>query len=311
MIKYDALFQEYIPMNRKERYFTGTVLPMIICRDNFACFEHILDLIGVKNYQEVIVNEETTNIQFFTEYSLSEAFRGNRFKDIPGSKETPDILILLVSKDERLILIVIEAKMYSRPNKKNLENQMSDQKEHILKYIAKELNIDDEDVYHVLLLPDQLKKEIIDDGAYKVITWQDISDKYKKVLPKDDYFLNVLDCALREYNNLVSYPTRSGQNCAGKPLPGNTIYTYYKEDRLHQRHLLKELGFDGKETLSPIKIMGRQGGLDGKAIREDIESGGWKKQTYETSHEEEPFNRNWFYVEEFIEKIDNHEMNQN
>ncbi|MCC6556300.1 MAG: hypothetical protein IT372_25345 [Polyangiaceae bacterium] len=36
-----------LPFNRKERFFTGTVLPMLVCADDFAHFGRLTDLVGL------------------------------------------------------------------------------------------------------------------------------------------------------------------------------------------------------------------------------------------------------------------------
>ncbi len=43
----DQPLADRLPLNRKERYYTGTVLPMIVCCDEFAHFGRFLRLCGV------------------------------------------------------------------------------------------------------------------------------------------------------------------------------------------------------------------------------------------------------------------------
>jgi hypothetical protein len=59
----------WLPFNRKERYFTGTVLPMLACSEGFAHFPRLLRLCGVPD-DKCRVPER---LQFYTEYSLREA----------------------------------------------------------------------------------------------------------------------------------------------------------------------------------------------------------------------------------------------
>jgi len=61
-----------LPLNRKERFFTGTVFPMITCKDNFAHLHILMSLLGVSPIPTIVANPDETNIQFFTEYSLQE-----------------------------------------------------------------------------------------------------------------------------------------------------------------------------------------------------------------------------------------------
>jgi hypothetical protein len=50
-------------------------------------------------------------------------------------------------------------------------------------------------------------------------------------------------------------------------------------------------------------MMGRQSGLSGRQLLNDIESGKWMQQTYEVNSRPKPANRNWFYIQEFVELV--------
>lgn len=62
------LIDSGLPLNRKERFFTGTVFPMIVCRDNFKHFTRFTSLIKACEGLEIIAKPSSANIQFFTEY---------------------------------------------------------------------------------------------------------------------------------------------------------------------------------------------------------------------------------------------------
>lgn len=73
---------ERLPLNRKERYYTGTVLPMIVAADGFAHLHRFLHLSGLR------VNPAGANplvggqdIQFFTEYGFAESVFTARDKE--------------------------------------------------------------------------------------------------------------------------------------------------------------------------------------------------------------------------------------
>lgn len=52
-------------------------------------------------------------------------------------------------------------------------------------------------------------------------------------------------------------------------------------------------------------VVGRVGGLAGKLLKLDLESGGWRGQKYETNLEmTEPPNRNWFRLSEFAQLVE-------
>ena len=130
-----------LPFNRKERYFTGTVLPMLVCADNFAHFGRLCELVGLGRI-EVDPRPASTNIQFFTEYSFVESVFGEskaRFPDAPTRKDTPDVLIYV--GDPRRALIAIEAKMYDRPTTGELNEQIAAQAT-LIRYIAERLDVE-------------------------------------------------------------------------------------------------------------------------------------------------------------------------
>jgi hypothetical protein len=65
-----------LPFNRKERFFTGTVLPMLVCTDGFAHFGRLTELVGLGRI-DVDPHPDSTNVQFFTEYSFVESVIGD------------------------------------------------------------------------------------------------------------------------------------------------------------------------------------------------------------------------------------------
>jgi hypothetical protein len=280
----EMMAKENLPLNRKERFFTGTVFPMIVCRDNFAHFHHFLKLMGVTDPIEINAGRGSENIQFFTEYSFVESISDKdrkRFPNPPILKDTPDILVL-VNIIGKKILIAIEAKMYDLPTANDLKDQMDRQRHNILDYLEKRLAIDE--LYHLALLPNKLSHALKNDGFdYPAITWETISSQYQSVYG-DDYFLNILELSLANYDELVSRKLDFRKNC-GALMKGQQIYNDYENGTLKQT------------------IMGRNGGIGGDVINDIIENR-WPHHQYETSSEANPFNRNWFPIKKFVELVD-------
>jgi hypothetical protein len=276
------LIEDELPLNRKERFFTGTVFPMIVCRDNFKYFTLFASLFEGCEGLEVTAKPDSANVQFFTEYSLFESIYTDRakrrFTNAPTSKDTPDIIILI--QGETKTLIAIEAKMYDTPNNESLINQLNNQKKHI-DYLVEKLNIDK--AIQCVLLPEKLCSQIGNLGV-QIITWETIHNTYEHVL-RDDYFLDLLKISLDSYDELVAERRQYGKNSEKKML-GEDIYDNFKSRQLD------------------MVIMGRYMGLKGDYLLNDIQSGQWKKQEYETSSARTPFNDNWFHIEDFIELID-------
>jgi hypothetical protein len=276
-----------LPMNRKERYFTGTVFPMIVCADGFRHLDVFAELIPGCRLPRIEAAPAQANIQFFTEYSLVESIYGRdtkkRFPDPPKTKDTPDIVILIMG--EKSLLIALEAKMYHQPQVHSLVTQLKAQRI-LLAYLKRRLAVDE--VWHAALLPKGFLSELDravpaghEDSDFPIIRWEDLLEKYRAVRPQGDYFIGVLDLALRDWKTLCSQPLAYGLN-AERMMKGGVIHRLF-------------------ETGQAPRVMGRSGGLWGPTLAEDIASGNWRTQDYEVSSAAEPPNKNWFYVGEFVE----------
>jgi hypothetical protein len=288
MILKDLLKSE-LPLNRKERFFTGTVFSMLVCRENFKYFNLFTKLINGCGELKVSANSTSANIQFFSEYSLVESIvtkeDKKRFPSPPKTKDTPDIIVLFT--DLPKTLISIEAKMYDVPYAWALKKQMDDQQKHI-DYLKEKLNINR--VYQCALLPEELCKresyekdasKYIRDTDYQIITWEQLIKAYQEVCP-EDYFLGLLKFALESYAALVSHWVVNYE----RRLHGHDIYDGFKSGNLN------------------IKIMGRENGIKGDPLKQDIETGKWKTQEYEIGFKGDSPSENWFSIEDFVKMID-------
>ena len=276
------LLETGLPLNRKERFFTGTVFPMVVCKNNFENINLLLSLFDLPETINVNVSPDSENILFFTEYSLVESLIGTakeRFKELPDSKDTPDIVILI--EDKKKYLIALEAKMYDVPSVDKLNLQMNGQGK-ILNSVGKTLGINE--FYHYLLLPERFKQKVLGLN-YPVITWEDIMRAYEPVCA-GDYFFELLRISLDKYDELVSLGLTFSMNCEERVL-GEKIYDRFKRGDVF------------------MVSMGREGGLRGNKLKEDIDSGSWCKYRYETSSKRpKDINRNWFLVEDFIKLLE-------
>ncbi len=279
-----------LPLNRKEKFYTGTVFPMIVCKDNFKHLHLLLSLLGIPHIPDIVANSNESNILFFTEYNLVDAIKNKQktainkiYKNVPEKEDVPDIVMLIQSKIN--ILVVFEAKMYDLPSAKDLEEQMENQ-QNILNFIQENFGVNQANTYHYALLPEKLKIKLKKELSYKVVTWEEIYKKYVEYEPewREDYFFELLRIALEEYDQLAAN-NKGGENCE-KKLSGDKIYTGFKEGTI-------------------IKLwIGRQGGIKGKGLKNDMDNGKWKTIHYQTNSNEPEGNPNWFSVEEFIQRID-------
>jgi hypothetical protein len=85
-----------LPINRKERYYTGTVLPMLVASDGFAHLDRFLRLCGLPAVDIAPGLEGDQTFQFLTEYGFAESvFTEVDKSNWPGPLEadTPDIVL--------------------------------------------------------------------------------------------------------------------------------------------------------------------------------------------------------------------------
>ena len=274
----DQPLADRLPLNRKERYYTGTVLPMIVCCDEFAHFGRFLRLCGAPD-GAFVAGPAATNLQFFTEYGFKEALvdGSESFFGDPGGKDTPDVVVYIESNPS--VLLGIEAKVFSRPSTSALKNQIQSQAE-LFSLMRDGLRTRPQ-VYQVALLPAGLKVcERIADA--QVLTWELVADTFRDVAPA--YWIRVLDEALERYDGLVSKASAGGQN----------------NDGIRSGEVIKKQ-WDGGDR--EFTCMGRRGGLSGEDLARDIDTGGWREWDYEVRRNPLPSNRNWFSIESFLAKL--------
>ena len=281
-----------LPMNRKEVFFTATVLPGIVCCKDFGRFDAFLHVLS---FDSIAVDgrPETANIQFFTEYSLRDSAAPKsvkeRFPVTARGNERPDLMILIDQPAKRS-LIAIEAKMFSTVNPNGLMSQMEAQRKNILNPLGDYLKAD---AVHFALLPKKLIDAWKDDcpselsalrdslGNKKIVTWEEILAPYKD-LGLASYWVAILEAALRDFSNLMS-TTKSGK---------------YKDGDFTGAYIVEKFGTDD----FPYAMMGRFRGIDGIKLNRDIETGSWRTQQYEVKLATED-RQNWFPIGDFIRKI--------
>ncbi|GJQ61163.1 MAG: hypothetical protein SCALA702_02160 [Melioribacteraceae bacterium] len=262
MNKLEKNFEQYLPMNRKERFFTGTVLPQIICRDNFKLMYRFLELIeGFPKNININPGSDFNNIQFLTEYSLkessSERFFGRTFSGLPDSKDTPDLVILFTEPE--MYLVVIEAKMYSSANEYDLKRQMQNQKKFV-EVIAENLAIQEANIFHVALVPAPMfpdKKAFL----FGTIYWEEVLEKYQ-AYAKGDYFWQVLKLALNKYDNLKSgsqrvystYVEKRGESMRNETVPNEWDFKHLGREYFENIMWISGINGKGEEKIDALFI---------------------------------------------------------
>lgn len=275
------LLDTALPLNRKERYYTGTVLPALLCADSMEHLNRLgrPDLLDLGEL-DVRADPDDCTVLFFTEYSLIESAIGDAAKLYPNmasmAKDTPDVVILITKPAP--VLIALEAKMYDRPSKPDLLKQLAAQRaqlDQLCQHLAGHLGVEEVRLAHWALLPATLAATMPDLGT-PVVTWEQIRDAYADV--DQHYFHGILTTALEQYPKLV------------------TKWAGYQDGDLAGAKLVTRW-LAGDPTWP---YMGAQGGLGGKRVTERIANGSWATTLYQCRHEPLPGNANWFTVADFV-----------
>ena len=284
MTTLDDLLDSALPLNRKERYYTGTVLPALLCADSMQYLDRLgqPDMLNLGSL-DVRDDPDDCTVLFFTEYSLIESAIGPigaKFPRLTGlAKDTPDVVVLITQP--KPILIALEAKMYDRPSKPDLVKQLTAQKSQLdllCTYLAGHLNAEKVRLEHWALLPAKLAAAMPDLGT-PILTWEQVLDKYADVDQR--YFHAVLATALARYDTLVS----KGAGYQDGDLAGA---------KLGARRLAAD---------DTWPYMGAAGGLQGQRVAAAISDGSWATRQFQCRHKELPGNKNWFTVDAFIQAL--------
>ncbi len=273
-----ALLDETLPLNRKERFYTGTVLPGIVC----AQLPELARLTALMGWPSVDVRDDPQDcgLVFFTEYGIAESAYGParaRFEGLSTARDTPDV-VFLVTRPEP-VLFALEAKMFDRPGGGALRKQLDQQLDLLLplaQRLASWLGVDAVPVVHrALLPPEQMTLHL---EPHQAISWSELRDAYAGIAPP--YWLAMLDEALNRYVDLV---TRALPNDDAR-LSGQAIVSDFQGGSL------------------PYNFMGRHRGLHGPAMREDITTGTWVSTMYQVAVSD-PNNPNWFPIADFVQRV--------
>lgn len=274
------LLDTRLPLNRKEAFFTATVLPSIICADSFKHFDRFLNLLDLRDIP-IDISMEQANIQFFTEYCLAESIYDkrtvDRFPDAPSEKDRPDLMIFIEGSEP--LLIAVEGKVYASTQASDLNWQMENQEKHVLSYLRDQWS--GLRLVHVALLPEAMKKEFGSLVTRRIVTWEDILIEYED-LDSARYFYAILRIALRDYETLRA---KNGLPDADGMLTGADIFHGHQNDDLE------------------FQTMGRQGGIHGDPLNDDITKNRWQKQHYYVRRPSVPLTKNWFLVSDFVALI--------
>jgi hypothetical protein len=240
---------------------------------------------------QVDARPDSATVQLFTEYGyLESSLEEPSDPEAPTTRDTPDVVVFVT--EPRRVLLVIEAKLFDRPNRVELGQQLTAQAM-LVDHLARNREVAAGDVAQVLLLPGALAAELTLDpvalpagwpARIRVLTWEQLLAAYQPVAPA--YWTAVLGQALTRYEDLKT-KRRASRSNADRLLTGQALVDGYR---------------DGSLVSS---WMGCGGGLDGSRLQAHLASGLWRTQPYEWRPTPLPGNRNWFPVADFAAHVHN------
>lgn len=251
--KFEKILNKELPINRKEKFYTATILPSLLFHGGLSNLYYFLR--KIINFPSQI-NEKNTkdNFLFYTEYNLQQsAGKKNVGIEIEtDSGETPDIVIEILKPIK--IFVVIEAKMFLNLTQGAFSEQMKFQQNSIIKVLKKRFHLNDDEIFHVGLVPRKLN--FLDTLDYQIINWEIFNEGGFKL--EGNYFYNFLRFAIDNYPALVSDKSSKQASTVEGYMKGSELYTMAKNNE--------------------ILWIGRMGGK--LKIKSDVEQSDWKNRKY-------------------------------
>ena len=273
--------EKELPLNRKERFYTGTVLPSLLFHKGLSIFYDFLK--SLRGFPEEI-NEINTgdNFLFYTEYNLKESAgqRNVGEKIETATKDSPDCIIEFLTPVK--LFVVVEAKMFSKASQTGLKRQMSAQQKAVISVLKSTYKLTDQQILHIALVPKALGiTECVD---YQVVYWDFFIEEKMFSKLQDNRFFNYLMFALDHYGELVQKGGTGKLKHVEGYLSGEEIYRKAK-----QRNII---------------WIGRQGGK--KNFLADIQTDKWRSRQYcfSSRKPDRGMPGQWINSNEFIKMID-------
>jgi len=200
---------------RSERYFTATLMPLLLFHDNFAGLRAFVKLIESRAFTEhTSQGQQVKKVTPFPEYVYSDpeiitefhiardlrhckARLVSHVSETKEKKDAPDLVLVLGQE-----LIVLEAKFFGPAGLNKMKEQLQSQKLQVRHLFE---NRPLRAWRHVALIPRGLSELTIESlQCDVVITWKDMADLAKSVLGKSHYVTRRLKKAVARYRNYES-----------------------------------------------------------------------------------------------------------
>ncbi len=272
-----------LPLNRKEAFYSATVLPGIIWSDGMAGF---FELAGMPEIS-IDLNPDTTNVQIFSEYNLLDAIRGIKpgFSDwghlLPQlTGDTPDFVIFVEMVVP--VLVVVEAKLFDKSSA-IIAAQIERQR---INMAALRSVMPEYKTLHVALIPESAAARVrAKAGApecFKTITWEAVANRYSAI-PAAAYWVRLLKFALKSEPHLRAANSSGVTHEDGRMRVAEILHAYERPD-------------------CHVKSVGCLGQTNWELLKDDVSrTGGTRK--WAVSHKDELPSRNYLPIKEFVKIV--------
>ena len=272
-----------LPLNRKEAFYSATVLPGIIWSDAMAGF---FELVGMPEIS-IDLRPDTTNVQFFSEYNLLDAIRGIKqgFSDwkhlLPlMTGDTPDFVIFVELATP--LLVVVEAKLFDKSSAVIAE-QIERQR---INMAALRSVLPEYQALHVALVPESAAAEVRATAGqpegFRTITWEGVADQYAEI-PAAAYWVRLLKFALKSEPHLRAADGIGRTHEDGRMRTAEILEAYEKPDCI-------------------VRSVGCLGTANWELLKDDVcRTGGTRK--WAISHQDTLPSRNYLPIKNFIEVV--------
>ena len=272
-----------LPLNRKESFYSATVLPGIIWSDGLTGFFQLLGMPEIS----IDLNPDTTNVQIFSEYNLLDAIRGIK----PGfsnwehllprmTGDTPDFVVFVNMVVP--VLVVVEAKLFDKSSAviaEQIERQRATMA--ALRSVMPEYQ-----TLHVALVPESVAAAVRatagDPECFKTITWEAIAECYT-VVPAASYWVRLLKFALKSEPHLRATSGSGHTHEDGRMRTAEILEAYERPD-------------------CHVRSVGCLGQTNWKLLKKDVSRTGGTRM-WAVSYEEDLPSYHYLPIKDFVEIV--------
>ena len=277
-----------LPVNRRDRFWSATVLPGLIGADDLTELPRLFALAG---HEVEVGPADDRRALLLTEYGVAgpEGRISQRLPEVPWEGPVPPVLALVGGPAP--VLLALEPSLFARPSADQLRLRVW-RRHKVLEPIARRLSADlGTEVALVvrLLLPEHVVDSEALGDDFAPLTWEQLLETYADLGPT--YWTRMLEAGLAEAREA---------HAAIDADPGDLSLRGPEDGHV----LTGEQIVEGARSHSmPWHWMAREHGLSGSPLASDLESGMWTSIEYQVAVESpdpDESGSTWFRIEDFL-----------